>query len=171
VVGVGSVGTACWVLLLIAEGKDPLFLQVKEARASVLEAYAGKSVVPNHGERVVNGHRLMQSASDIFLGWGKTKAGRHFYVRQLRDIKLKPKVEVFNSTNMIQFGEWCGWTLARAHARSGEPAMIGGYLGKSDTFDKAIAAFSIAYADQTERDYETLKRAAQKGKLEVVLER
>jgi len=171
VVGVGSVGTMCAVVLLMADAKDPLFLQVKEARASVLEAYAGKSVFANHGERCVTGHRLMQSASDIFLGWGKGKAGRHFYVRQLRDVKLKPKVEMFNSTTMIQFAEWCGWTLARAHARSGEPAMIGGYLGKSDTFDKAIAAFSIVYADQNERDYEFLKKAAQKGKLEVVLER
>lgn len=171
VVGVGSVGTACFVLLLMAGDKDPLFLQVKEARASVLEAYAGKSVFPNHGQRVVNGHRLMQSASDIFLGWCTGKLGRHFYIRQLRDVKLKPQVEVFNSSAMIQFGEFCGWTLARAHARSGEPAMIGGYLGKGDTFDKAIAAFSIAYADQTEQDYEFLKKAAQKGKLEVVLER
>ena len=171
VVGVGSVGTFCAVVLLMASDRDPLFLQVKEARASVLEAYVGKSVFANHGERVVTGHRLMQSASDIFLGWCAGKGGRHFYIRQLRDIKLKPKVEVFNSTDMIQFGEWCGWTLARAHARSGEPAMIGGYLGKSDTFDKAIAAFSIAYADQTERDHGVLKKAAQEGKLEVVMER
>ena len=171
VVGVGSVGTACWVMLLMADDKDPLFLQVKEARASVLEAYAGKSVFPNHGQRVVNGHRMMQSASDVFPGWCKSKAGRDFYIRQLRDIKLKPRVEVFNSSAMIQFGEFCGWTLARAHARSGEPAMIGGYLGNGDTFDKAIAAFSIVYADQNERDYEFLKKAAQKGKLEVAMER
>ena len=171
VVGVGSVGTFCAVLLLMADDKDPLFLQVKEARASVLEPYAGKSVFPNHGQRVVNGHWLMQAASDVFLGWGRGKFGRHFYIRQLRDIKLKPKVEVFNATDMIQYGEWCGWTLARAHARSGEPAMIAGYLGKSDSFDKAISAFSIAYADQTERDYEILKKAAQAGKLKVVIER
>ncbi len=171
VVGVGSVGTFCAVILLMAGDKDPLFLQVKEARASVLEAYAGKSVFANHGERVVNGHRAMQSASDIFLGWCTTKAGRHFYVRQLRDMKLKPLVEHFSSTEMIGFGEWCGWTLARAHARTGEPAVIGGYLGNSDKFDKAIAAFSIAYANQTERDYELLKKAARKGELEVVMER
>jgi hypothetical protein len=146
---------------------------VKEARASVLEAYAGKSVFANHGERCVNGHRMMQSASDVFLGWfkGAGRLGRHFYVRQLRDVKLKPKVEVFNSSAMVQFGEFCGWTLARAHARSGEPAMIGGYLGNSDTFDKAIATFSIGYADQNEQDYEFLRKAALKGKLEVVLER
>ena len=171
VVGVGSVGTACWVMLLMANNKDPLFLQVKEARASVLEPYAGKSVFPNHGQRVVNGHQLMQSASDIFLGWCKGKGGRHFYIRQLRDLKLKPKVEMFNATTMVQYGELCGWTLARAHARSGESAMIGGYLGNSDTFDKAIAAFSIAYADQNEQDYEFLRKAAKNGKLEVVLER
>jgi uncharacterized protein (DUF2252 family) len=170
VVGVGSVGTLCGVVLLMDHCKAPLFLQVKEARASVLEAYAGKSVFANHGERVVNGHRLMQSASDIFLGWGTTKAGQHFYVRQLHDIKLKPAVEQFSSTDMIQFAQWCGWTLARAHARSGEPAVIGGYLGHGDTFDKAIAAFSIAYANQTERDHELLKKAARRGKLEVVME-
>ncbi len=120
---------------------------------------------------MVNGHRAMQSASDIFLGWCTTKAGRHFYVRQLRDMKLKPLMEHFSSTEMIGFGEWCGWTLARAHARTGEPAVIGGYLGNSDKFDKAIAAFSIAYANQTERDYELLKKAARKGELEVVIER
>jgi hypothetical protein len=140
VVGVGSVGTLCAVLLLMADDKDPLFLQVKEARASVLEAYAGKSVFANHGERCVNGHRMMQSASDVFLGCfkGTGKLGRHFYIRQLRDVKLKPKVEVFNSSFMIQFGECCGWTLAHAHARNGQPAMIGGYLGNSDTFDKGL---------------------------------
>ena len=171
VVGVGSVGTFCAVILLMAGDKDPLFLQVKEARASALEAYAGKSVYANHGERVVNGHRALQSASDIFLGWCTTNSGRHFYVRQLRDMKLKPLVEHFNSTEMIGFGKWCGWTLARAHARTGEPAVIGGYLGNKDKFDKAIAAFSIAYANQTERDYELLRKAARKGELEVVMER
>jgi uncharacterized protein (DUF2252 family) len=170
VVGVGSVGTRCWVLLLMAEDTDPLFLQMKEARASVLEAYAGKSIFPHHGQRVVHGHRLMQSASDTFLGWCTGKEGQHYYVRQLRDIKLKPTVQVFSATHMIQFGEWCGWTLARAHARSGDPALIGGYLGTKDTFDKAIAAFSILYADQTERDYELLRKAVRAGKLEVATE-
>jgi uncharacterized protein (DUF2252 family) len=170
VVGVGSVGTRCLVVLLMAGDTDPLFLQVKEARASVLEAYAGKSVFRHPGQRVVHGHRLMQSASDIFLGWCTGKTGRHYYVRQLRDIKLKPTVSAFRSTDLIQFGEHCGWTLARAHARSGEPAMIGGYLGTHDTFDKAIAAFSIAYADQTEHDYELFKKAARRGKLKVAME-
>jgi len=171
VVGVGSVGTLCLVVLLMADDTDPLFLQVKEARASVLEAYAGKSIFHHHGQRIVHGHWLMQSASDIFLGWCTGTTGRHFYVRQLRDMKLKPTVSAFNLTDMIQFGEYCGWTLARAHARSGKPAMIGGYLGTNETFDKAIAAFSIAYADQTERDYELLKKAAQRGKLKVAMER
>jgi uncharacterized protein (DUF2252 family) len=171
VVGVGSVGTLCLVALLTAGDEDPLFLQIKEARASVFTAYAGKSLFRHQGQRIVQGHRLMQSASDIFLGWCSSKTGRHFYVRQLRDIKIKPAVHEFSATDMIQFGEWCGWTLARAHARSGEPAMIGGYLGTGDTFDKAIAAFSIAYADQTERDYVLVRKAARAGKLQVALER
>jgi hypothetical protein len=155
----------------MAGPKDPLFLQVKEARASVLERYAGKSVFANHGQRVVNGHHMMQSASDIFLGWGTGTTARNFYVRQLRDMKIKPAVENFSSTNMILFAEWCGWTLARAHSRDGEPAVVGGYLGKSDVFDKAIAAFAIAYANQTERDYELVKKAGRDGKLEVEMER
>ena len=114
VVGVGSVGTVCSVALLMAGEKDPLFLQIKEARPSVLEPYAGQSVYPNHGQRVVKGHRLMQSASDIFLGWTQDSGGRHFYVRQLRDMKLKFRVEEFKPAKMVIFGEWCGGTLARA---------------------------------------------------------
>ena len=170
VVGVGSVGTMCTIMLLMASEQDPLFLQVKEARASVLEAYAGKSSFPNHGQRVVNGYRLMQSASDIFLGWVKGKLGRHFYVRQLRDVKLGPLVELFTPSIMTTYAEFCGWALARAHARSGVPAAISGYLGKSDAFDKAIAAFAIAYADQNERDHAAMKKAAQSGRLEVRME-
>lgn len=170
VVGVGSVGTACWVLLLMAGGGDPLILQVKEARASVLEAYAGKSVFLNHGQRVVNGHRLMQPASDIFLGWTEGKLGRHFYVRQLRDVKIKFAVETFGTAEMTLFAQWCGWTLALSHARSGDPSVISGYLGKSDAFDKAIAAFSVAYADQNEKDHAVLKRAIRDGKIEAVIE-
>jgi len=171
VVGVGSVGTRCFVTLLMADDKDPLFLQVKEARSSVLEGYAGKSVFANHGQRVVNGHHLMQSASDIFLGWTVGREGSHYYIRQLRDVKVKPIVENFTPGFMVQFAEWCGHTLARAHARSGEPALISGYLGNSDTFDQAIAAFSAAYADQTERDHAALEKAARQGKLEVLVER
>ena len=170
VVGVGSVGTACFVLLLMAGGEEPLILQVKEARASVLEDYAGKSVYPNHGQRVVNGHRLMQPASDIFLGWTEGRLGRHFYVRQLRDVKIKPAVETFGTAEMTLFAQWCGWSLALSHARSGDPAVISGYLGKSDVFDEAVAAFSVAYADQNEKDHAVLKRAIQDGKIEAVIE-
>jgi len=170
VVGVGSVGTMCAVILLMASAEDPLFLQVKEARTSVLEPYAGASVHANRGQRVVNGIRLMQSASDIFLGWTTGKLGRHFYVRQLRDMKMGPQVELFTPGVMADYAALCGWSLARAHARSGSPAQISGYLGKGDTFDEAIADFAVAYADQTESDYEVLMKAARSGRIEVVTE-
>lgn len=170
VVGVGSVGTVCAILLLMAAEDDPLFLQIKEANASVLEAYAGKSVYSNHGERVVRGCLLMQSASDLFLGWTEGERGRQFYVRQLRDMKIKPLVELFGPADMLQYANICGFTLARSHARSGDSALISGYLGQSDTFDKAIAAFSIAYADQSEKDHALLMKAVRDGDLEVVTE-
>ena len=170
VVGVGSVGTYCAVVLLMANDEDPLFLQVKEARASVLEAYAGRSLYANHGQRVVLGHLLMQSASDIFLGWTRGPAGRDFYVRQLRDAKVKVDVETLDSAEIVQFADWCGHSLARSHARSGEPAVISGYLGTSDVFDTALARFSTAYADQNERDYEAMRSAARAGRLEVAIE-
>jgi uncharacterized protein (DUF2252 family) len=170
VVGVGSVGTFCAILLLMASERDPLFLQVKEARSSVLETYAGKSIYPNHGQRVVNGYRLMQPASDIFLGWTKSKIGRHLYVRQLRDMKIGAQTELFSAGLMTQYAELCGWALARAHARSGSPAQIGGYLGKSDVFDKAIAQFAVGYADQSERDHAVLKKAARSGQIEVAID-
>ena len=170
VVGVGSVGTGCWMMLLMARGRDPLILQVKEARASVLEGFAGKSVYPNHGQRVVNGLRLMQPSSDIFLGWTEGRKGRHFYVRQLRDVKIKFAVETFEAARMALFTQFCGYSLALSHARSGEPALISGYLGKSDVFDKAVAAFSFAYADQNESDHAALKRAIRDGKVEAVVE-
>ena len=170
VVGVGSVGTHCAVMLLMASERDPLFLQVKEARASVLEEYAGKSAHRNHGQRVVAGCQLMQSASDLFLGWTAGQHGRHFYVRQLRDMKIKLLVEVFSRSTMEQYAGLCGWCLARAHARSGEPTKISGYLGKSDKFDQAIADFSVAYADQSERDHEVLMKAVRAGRLEVFVE-
>jgi len=166
VVGVGSVGTYCCLALLLAEEKDPLFLQVKEARPSVLEPFAGKSAYANRGERVVQGHRLMQSASDIFLGWTKGISGRHFYIRQLRDMKIKFEVERFDAAEMAQFAVWCGGTLARAHARSGDAALISGYLGKSEKFDQAIGAFATAYADQCEQDFEAMKKAQAEGKVE-----
>jgi uncharacterized protein (DUF2252 family) len=170
VVGVGSVGTLCAVMLLMAGHQDPLFLQVKQARPSVLEAYAGKSAHANHGQRVVEGCQLMQSASDLFLGWTEGQQGRHFYIRQLKDMKIKVLVEVFTPSVMQQYAEFCGWCLARAHARSGEPGKISGYLGKSDQFDEAVADFSIAYADQSERDHEVLMKAVRAGKLEVFIE-
>ena len=167
VVGVGSVGTWCGIALLVAGDEDYLFLQIKEAGPSVLEAYAGKSLFPHHGERVVSGCRLMQSASDLFLGWMTGPKGRQFYVRQLRDMKLKVLVEAFNRSTMLQYAKLCAWTLARAHARSGQPAMISGYLGRSDKFDQAVADFSIAYADQSERDHKVLLKAVRDGRLEI----
>jgi uncharacterized protein (DUF2252 family) len=170
VVGVGSVGTWCGVLLLMAGDMDPLFLQVKEARASVLEPFAGASKYSNHGQRVVNGYRLMQAASDIFLGWTVGEEGRHFYLRQLRDLKVKPMVELLNPGTMNQFAQLCGWALARGHARSGEPAQISGYLGKSEVFDEAIADFSVAYADQTEQDHAALMKAIRDGRIEAQFE-
>jgi uncharacterized protein (DUF2252 family) len=170
VVGVGSVGTMCAVMLLMASDTDPLFLQVKEARASVLEAYAGKSIYPNHAQRVVNGCRLVQPASDIFLGWTEGKPGRHFYIRQLRDMKISAMVEVFSTGWMVEYAEYCGWALARAHARSGPSAQISGYLGKSEAFDNAIATFAEGYADQDERDHAIFKKAVRSGQVEAVME-
>jgi uncharacterized protein (DUF2252 family) len=167
VVGVGSVGTWCGIALLLASAQDPLFLQIKEARASVLEPYAGKSIFPNHGQRVVNGYRMMQSASDLFLGWTIGPGGRHLYVRQLNDMKIKILVELLTPSTMLQYADLCGWTLAMAHARSGEPARISGYMGKSDCFDEAVADFSVAYADQSERDHKLLLRAVREGRIEV----
>ena len=170
VVGVGSVGTYCGILLLMASEHDPLFLQFKHARPSVLEAFAGKSLHTNHGQRIVHGCRMMQSASDLFLGWTEGAEGRQFYVRQLKDMKVKPMVEIFTPSVMFEYAKLCGWTLAHAHARSGEPAKISGYLGKSDKFDRAIADFSVAYANQTESDHEELMKAVRAGKLEVFVE-
>ena len=169
VVGIGSVGTACWVLLLMTGENDPLFLQVKEARASVLAPYAGVSVFPNHGQRVVDGYRLMQPASELFLGWTRGPK-RDYFVRQLRDIKISIRVETLQQAEMDLYAKWCGRALALAHARSGTPAMLSGYMGKSDTFDQAIAAFSIAYADQNEKDHAALDRAVHHGKVKAVFE-
>jgi uncharacterized protein (DUF2252 family) len=166
VVGVGSVGTRCAILLTMADADDPLFLQIKEAHASVLEPYAGKSAYGNHGQRVVAGQKLMQAASDMFLGWTEEE-GRHFYVRHLRDIKIPPLVEVFDEIALEGHGEWCGWALARAHAKSGDAARISGYLGKSDKFDDAMGRFAVSYADQTEKDFEEFLGAIRAGRIEV----
>src|SRR5215470_7151683 len=171
VVGVGSVGTRCWVLLFLAGEGDPLFLQVKEARRSVLENYAGASVFSNHGQRIVNGYRLMQPASDIFLGWTQgTLHGHHYFVRQLRDIKISIRVETFGAREMDLYATWCGRALALAHARSGRSSTLSGYMGKSDTFDRALADFSVAYADQNERDHAALAKAVLSGKVKAVFE-
>jgi len=155
---------------MMAEDTDPLFLQVKEARASVLEPYVGESVYANHGQRIVTGQRLMQAASDLFLGWTEGKRGRHFYLRQLRDMKMKPLVEVFDQTTLLDYADLCGWTLARAHARSGDAAMIAGYLGKKDIFDRAIARFARRYADQAESDHAAFMNAIRKGRIKAQME-
>ena len=132
---------------------------------------SARAAYANHGQRVVVGQRLMQSASDIFLGWTEGRRGRHFYVRQLRDMKMKPLVEVFNPATMLDYAALCGWTLARAHARSGDAAMIAGYAGKSEVLDEAIARFSMSYADQAERDHAAFMNAIRKGRIEVQMER
>jgi len=170
VVGIGSVGTSCWVLLFMAGQGDPLFLQVKEARPSVLEAYAGKSLFSNHGQRVVNGYRLMQPSSDMFLGWCRSPR-RDFFVRQLRDVKISVRVETFGASEMDLYAAWCGRALALSHARSGSASMLSGYMGKSEVFDEAIATFSMAYADQNEKDHAALERAVRKGTVKAVFEK
>lgn len=172
VVGVGSVGTRAWVLLFMGrDGQDPLLLQAKEAEASVLEPFVGASEFGNHGERVVEGQRLMQAASDIFLGWtpaiGVDERKRDFYVRQLWDGKRSVEVEALPPAGLAGYGQACGWTLARAHARSGDRTAIGAYLGKGKRFDEAIADFSSRYADQNELDYAALTDAARSGRVEV----
>ncbi len=169
VVGVGSVGTYCAIVLLMAADDDVLFMQVKEARQSVLEPYAGKSRYKNRGERVVAGQRLMQSASDIFLGWTEDD-DRHYYVRQLRDIKIKPMIDGLDITRLGRYVEWCGWALARAHAKSGDAAKIAGYLGSSARFDVAIAKFSLAYAEQNARDHKALIKAIRDGRIKAIQE-
>jgi uncharacterized protein (DUF2252 family) len=171
VVGVGSVGTRCWIILLLGrDTNDPLFLQVKEAEASVLSRFVGASKYANQGLRVVAGQRLMQASSDIFLGWQRTSVGldgkqRDFYVRQLRDWKFSMPIESLVPRGMRIYGELCGWTLARAHARSGDRIAIAAYLGGSDIFDKAITRFAAAYADQNERDHKALVDAVDSGRI------
>src|SRR5215212_8866952 len=166
VVGVGSVGTRAFVVLLEGRGEDdPLFLQVKEAGPSVLEGHAPPSVYTHHGHRVVAGQRLMQAASDIFLGWFRGGEGRDFYWRQLRDMKGSAKVESMSSEELVLYARLCGWALARAHARSGDRVSIAAYLGKSERFDVAIADFAKEYADQTERDHAALCAAVNSGRV------
>jgi len=170
VVGVGSVGTRAWIALMLGrDDADPLFLQLKEAQASVLEPFLGKSELSNHGERVVEGQRLMQSASDIMLGWlrlqGVDGAVRDFYVRQLWDAKGSVMVEAMTPRVMMMYAKLCGWTLARAHARSGDAIAIASYLGSGDAFDRALASFAEAYADQNERDFDAMRQAVDSGRI------
>ena len=166
-VGVGSVGTRCAVVLLMADKGDPLFLQFKEALPSVLEPYAGKSRYAFHGERVVTGQRMLQSASDIFLGWTRDDQGHDYYFRQLRDMKMAVNVADMPREDWIEYVGLCGWALARAHARTGDPAQISGYLGAKDVFDRAIGKFAARYADQTEKDYEVFLKAIRNGRVSV----
>ncbi len=170
VVGVGSVGTRAWIVLMLGrDGQDPLFLQAKEAQASVLEPFVGKSEFANHGQRVVEGQRLMQSASDIMLGWlhttGLDGVERDFYLRQLWDAKGSAIVEAMEPSVMAMYATLCGQTLAKGHARSGDAIAIASYLGTSEVFDKAMAAFAESYADQNERDYAALKEAVDSGRV------
>lgn len=163
VVGVGSVGTRCGIILLMSESGDPLFLQFKEAKESVLEKYVGKSIFSNHGQRVVEGQKIMQSASDIFLGWTRTTEERDFYVRQLRDAKIKPNLEAMQYKSFIAYATSCGWALAQAHARTGQAATISGYIGKGKKFADAIVEFASGYERHNEEDYNTLLKAVNAG--------
>jgi uncharacterized protein (DUF2252 family) len=165
VVGVGSVGTRCAVALLMAEPHDPLLLQFKQARESVLAPYAGASRYRNQGERVVTGQRMLQSSSDLFLGWTSDDRGHDFYFRQLRDMRMKIDVEEMSKWDWFEYVDLCGWVLARAHARTSDPAWIAGYLGKSEEFDEAIARFARGYAQQTERDYALFLKAVRAGRI------
>jgi uncharacterized protein (DUF2252 family) len=171
VVGVGSVGTRAWIALFLgADDRDPLFLQVKEAERSVVERFVGKSEYKNCGQRVVAGQRLMQATSDIFLGWDHIDAGfddkaRDYYVRQLKDWKGAFAFETASPGGAAAYGRMCGWTLARAHARSGDRVAIAAYLGSGDVYDQAIADFAETYADQNQRDYEILEQAVDSGRI------
>jgi hypothetical protein len=170
VVGVGSVGLRCWILLLMSASNQPLFLQFKEAVASVLEPYAGASEFSHHGQRVIEGQRLMQPATDMFLGWVTDEGGADFYVRQLRDAKIKPMVETFDEPTLTLYARACGWVLARAHSKAGGAAVLAGYLGQGGAFDKAMGDFGLAYADQAERDHAALLSAIRKGEIDAYQE-
>jgi uncharacterized protein (DUF2252 family) len=170
VVGVGSVGARTWILLMVGrDDTDPLFLQFKEAQASVLEPFLGKSRYSQHGQRVVEGQRMMQAAPDILLGWERiiTIDGeqRDFYIRQLWDSKGSAEIEVMDPSGLEAYGTICGWTLARAHARSGDRVAIASYLGAGDAFDRAMTAFAEAYADQNDRDFRALQDAVDSGRV------
>ena len=168
VVGVGSVGTMCGIILLMSGKGDSLFLQFKQAKQSVLESYCGASPFAHTGQRVVVGQKVVQAAGDMFLGWvtGTGEAKRQFYIRQLSDAKIKPVIEIMKPLNLKNYADLCGRVLARAHSRSGDSAVLSGYMGKSNTFEDAIADFSVAYADQNERDHAALLKAIRAGRIE-----
>ncbi len=169
--GIGSVGTRCFVALFAADGHHPLFLQFKQARDSVLMAPLGRQAHPHNGQRIVDGQRLSQATSDVFLGWASSKAlGADFYVRQLRDMKGTLDVTLFSATDMADYAQACGYALARSQAKAGDPALIAGYIGKSQAFDQAIAGHAFAYADQNEADYAALKKAVKSGAVQAVVE-
>jgi uncharacterized protein (DUF2252 family) len=166
VVGIGSVGLGAFVALLLGTGDDdPLFLQAKEAQASVLERFLAPSPYPSHGERIVTGQRRLQATSDILLGWTVGEYGRHIYVRQLQDQKGVAVVEAMTVDDLETWGQLCAWALARGHARSGDPAVIAGYLGSDDAFAHAVTAFATLYGDQTERDFDTFLGAIKSGRI------
>jgi hypothetical protein len=169
-VGVGSVGTICGIILFMAADDDPIFIQVKEARPSVLEPYVGKSLHKNNGERVVAGQRLMQSASDMFLGWIRGENDRDYYFRQLRDTKISAVIEDFDVKFLRAYGRLCAWSLARAHARSGDAARIAGYMGSNSSFDDAICEFAVEYADQNQHDYRAFIKAVREGRIQANME-
>jgi hypothetical protein len=162
---VGSVGTRCFIVLMMGvDENDPIFFQIKEAGQSVLEQYLPRSRYAQHGRRIVRGQQLMQAASDMFLGWGHVSE-THFYIRQLRDMKASIDPAKLTAHEMRRYATLCGWALARAHARAGDPAAIAGYLGHENTFDQALAAFAAAYADQNDQDYAALMQAIASGRV------
>jgi uncharacterized protein (DUF2252 family) len=165
VVGIGSVGTRCYVMLFLADGEQPLFLQIKEARRSVLEKPGSKSRYSHQGLRIVHGQRLMQAASDIFLGWYRSSSGRDYYVRQLHDMKISANMETFKPGTLLNYSTMCGWALARAHAKAGDADMIAGYLGSKEAFDDALVQYAFSYADQVALDFKAFRAAVKSGRL------
>ena len=170
-VGVGSVGTRCLIGLFSANEDDAIILQFKEGGQSVLEKYAGKSVYENHGERIVNGQRLMQTVSDIFLGWTRSQDGVEFYVRQLRDMKASANPDNFTPKLLLEYASLCGWALAKSHAKAGRSPEITGYIGKTEIFAEAVTEFAVHYANRTEKDYALLKAAEKNQRIKVIYEK
>jgi uncharacterized protein (DUF2252 family) len=171
VVGVGSVGTHCLIGLFTANEEDSIILQFKEGSRSVLEKYAGDSAYANHGERIANGQRLMQTVSDIFLGWTKSQNGTEFYVRQLRDMKASANPDNFTPRILEEYASLCGWALAKSHAKAGRSPEIAGYIGKTDAFAEAVTDFAVGYANRTDKDFALLKAAEKAGRIKAIFEK